>query len=152
MSRPCVKYLSHHGRRMMLSSAQWEEIMTPKQLICDQHGQRWEADNEINCFMSRLPWWCLDRDLQRNCVLYQVDTNGALRLIQLIYICYIRTLSDKIVIVYKTDERHARLEHHFLPLAFVSKVGLMSVVPVNRTFELSDVEFFQTPLKNPSSS
>lgn len=97
-------------------------------LDMDSNGVRWNTlCSDINAFIAHLPWWALDRDLGKDCLMFQVDSHGSLQLLQILHVVRITTRSDKVNIWYKLDARHAKLEVCFVPKARWRKVGLKSI-------------------------
>ena len=85
----------------MFSPKEWDEIIQPKFLLSDQHGRYWEVEHEINSFLRNLHWSNLDRPLEKYCILYQIDSNGALLILQIMFIVEILTQTSQYVIIYK---------------------------------------------------
>ncbi len=117
----------------MYSKREWAEIVQPKILLSDQHGQYWGVDEKMNGFLRNVHWSHLDQPLKRYCILYQIDSNGALLILQIMFVVEIMTLSQRYVIVYKTDKRHALLEYYFVARGRLGHIGLCSVVPMKYT-------------------
>lgn len=97
-------------------------------LDMDSNGVRWNTlDSDINAFIAHLPWWALDRDLGKDCLMFQVDSRGSLQLLQILHVVRITTQSDKVNIWYKLHAHHAKIEVCFVPKARWRKVGLKSI-------------------------
>ena len=111
----------------VMSDKEWDIVSNPKYLSCDQHGFPCEFNCKINGFLSHLPWWTLDQDVGQDCLLYQVDSNGALYLLQIIHVYKIYSSLKGYTIYYKHDVRHAKLNVYFVPRARLSHIGLMSL-------------------------
>ena len=112
---------------VFMSEKEWQILSNPKYLTCDQHGFPCEVDSKINSFFGHLPLWTLDRPLNHDCVLYEVDANGALHLLQIMNICKIQTSLKGYTILYKHDSRHAKLNMYSVPKARLFHIGLMSL-------------------------
>jgi hypothetical protein len=110
-----------------MSEKEWRIVSNPKFLACDQHGFSCKADFKFNSFLGHLPWWALDRPLSHDCLLYQVDSNGALHLLQMINVYKIQTRLGGYTLLYKHDVRHAQLHLYTVPKARLFHIGLMSV-------------------------
>ena len=112
---------------VFMSEKEWQIVSNPKYLTCDQHGFPCEVDSKINSFLGHLPLWTLDRSLNHDCVLYEVDANGALHLLQIMNICKIQSSLKGYTILYKHDSRHAKLNMYSVPKARLFHIGLMSL-------------------------
>ena len=111
----------------IMTEQEWQIVSTPKYLTCDQHGNPWKVDARINSFLGHLPWWTLDRRLDQDCLVYQVDSNGAIHLLQLMNVYKIQTSLRCYTIMYKHDLRHAELHFYSVPKARLFQIGLMSL-------------------------
>jgi len=97
-------------------------------LDMDSNGVRWNTlDSDINAFIAHLPWWALDCDLGKDCLMFQVDSQGSLQLLQILHVVRITTLPDKVNIWYKLHAHHAKIEVCFVPKGRWRKVGLKSI-------------------------
>lgn len=110
-----------------MSEKEWQIVSNPKFLTCDQHGFPCEVDSKVNSFLGHLPWWTLDRPMDQDCLLYQVDANGSLHLLQIMNIYKIQTSLVGYTIIYKQDSRHAKLNTYSVPKARLFQIGLMSL-------------------------
>ena len=113
----------------MFTVKEWKYITSLKSLTCDEYGRAWTASDELNGFLSHLPWWAQDQRLDRTCLLYQVDSKGQLFFLCILHVCSIQTSSTGMTIQYKTDTRHACLEWYYVPKWRWGRVGLMTICP-----------------------
>jgi|TARA_B110000977_G_scaffold197430_1_gene279941 hypothetical protein len=103
-------------------------ISSAAYLDVDSNGSRWNTlESDINSFIAHLPWWAFDSDLERDCLMFQVDSRGALQLLQILHVVRITTHPEKVSIWYKLDARHAKLEVCSVPKGRWRKVGLKSI-------------------------
>ena len=130
----------------MFSDKEWTEIVQPKFLLGDQHGQYWLADGKINGFLRRLHFQFLDQPVEKDCILYQIDSNGALLILQIMFVVEIRAQTGQYVIIYKTDQRHARLEHYLVTRGRLGHIGLCSVIPLKHTEHSASSESGPMPI------
>ena len=108
----------------MLSDEIWEYISTPK----TTENTFWTASKgTLNSFLSQLPWYALDQPLQQDCLLYNIDSKGALHLLLLGYIVQIRTTAKARTIIYKHDKRHAALHMYRVMKERWSMVGIQTI-------------------------
>jgi hypothetical protein len=111
----------------MLSKATWDYISSLKTLTVDNSHHHWKLHHGFNAYLSQLPWETLDRPLQQDCLLYNVDSKGALHLLGVLHVVRIRTRSTSKTILYKYDAQHARLHVFRVPREQWSMVGLMAI-------------------------
>lgn len=139
-------YLTKHFICCMFSTKEWAEIEQPKILLSDQHGQYWKVDHNINSSLRNLHWSNLDQPIEKYCILYQMDSNGALLILQIMFIVEIWTQPNQYVIIYKTDQRHARLEYYLVARGRLGHIGLCSVQTIKDTAHSVSSESFQSPI------
>lgn len=113
----------------MFSNREWRYITSLKSLTRDEYGRMWTASSELDGYLLHLPWWAKDRTIDKTCLLYQVDSNGKLYILSIVHICRIQTSTHGMVLLYKTDARHARLEYYYVPKGRWGHIGLMSISP-----------------------
>ena len=113
----------------MFTTREWRYITSLKSLTRDEYGRMWAADCKLNGFLLYLPWWAKDRIVDKTCLLYQVDSKGQLFILCIVHVWKIQTSSKGMLIIYKTDARHARLEYHYVPKGHWGHVGLMTIYP-----------------------
>ena len=69
------------------------KISTPAFLSQDSNGFNWDTrDDTLNGYIGKLPWWAFDRDINQDCLLYQVDSTGKLYLLQIMHILKIKNI------------------------------------------------------------
>ena len=104
------------------------KLMQKKKFMCkDQFGSIWKYTYEINGFIGKLPGYVYDTELRSFMLLYQVDSNGALYIIQTIYVVKIITQAHKMIIVYKQHELDANLDYYIVPRLKWHHIGLTSL-------------------------
>ncbi len=104
------------------------KIGTPAFLTQDSNGFKWDIrDDTLNGYIGKLPWWALDTNIDQDCLLYQVDSNGKLYILQMIHILKIITGTDKYIITYKLDSRHAKIDLYCVPHGLKFKLGIKSM-------------------------
>lgn len=104
------------------------KIGTPAFLSQDSNGFKWDTrDDTLNGYIGKLPWWAFDRDINQDCLLYQVDSTGKLYLLQIMHILKIKTRLNKYVITYKLDSRHAKVNIYCVPHGLRFNLGLKSM-------------------------
>ena len=113
----------------MFTRREWQYITSLKSLTRDEYGRMWTANNELNGVLLYLPWWAKDRIVDKTCLLYQVDSKGQLFILCIVHVWKIHTSADSMLISYKTDARHARLEQYVVPKGRWGHVGLMAISP-----------------------
>lgn len=117
-----------YERMMGHSLEEMKAIASVARLDMDSNGVRWNTlDSDINSFIAHLPWWALDRDLGKDCLMFQVDSQGSLQLLQILHVVRITTQPDKVNIWYKLHAHHAKIEVCFVPKGRWRKVGLKSI-------------------------
>lgn len=110
-----------------MSDELWTRISTMKHLCSDDYGMRWKSTPMFNCFLTNLPWYVLDRNLNTNILLYQVESSGELHMLGILFLVRIRTFRSGFEILYKSDMRHARLETFHVPRWHLNRVGAISI-------------------------
>ena len=113
----------------MWSAKKWNYISNLKTLTRDEHGHMWSAENSLNGYLTHLPWWALDRKLNKTCLLYQVDSKGKLFILCIMYIVHIKTHREGYTIIYTHDKEHARLHTYRINKWRLTNVGIMSIQP-----------------------
>lgn len=113
----------------MFTNREWKYISSMKSLMCDEYGRMWSACGDLNGYLLYLPWWAKDRTIDKTCLLYQVDSKGQLYILCIFHVCRIRTSARAMLIEYKTDARHALLEHYYVPKGRWGRIGIMSISP-----------------------
>ena len=104
------------------------KINTPAFLNRDSNGFNWDTQDEtLNGYIGKLPWWAFDRKIEQDCLLYKVDSNGKLYILQIIHVIKIRTGLNRDCIIYKIDSRHAKLKSYYIPHGLRFKIGLKSM-------------------------
>jgi len=104
------------------------KICTPAFLTQDSNGCVWNTNDEtLNGYIGYLPWWALDREIEQDCLLYKVDSNGKMYFLQIIHVIKIKTGLKRDCIIYKIDSRHAKLELYYIPRGLRFKIGLKSM-------------------------
>ena len=122
--------------QIFLSDEQRQRITTMKHLCCDDSGIRWQAMSGFNCYLCNLKWNQLDSEIHKDVLLYQIEPNGELHILALVFLVSIKTGSAGYDLVYKTDVRHARLETFFIPRWHLDRVGVMTIRAVDDEFSL----------------
>jgi len=113
----------------MFTNHEWEYITSLKSLTRDEHGRGWTASDDLNGYLLYLPWWAKDRVVDKTCLLYQVDSKGQLFILCILHVWRIQTSARAMLIEYKTDARHAQLEHYHVPKGRWGHLGLRSISP-----------------------
>jgi len=104
------------------------KIGIPAFLSTDSNGFGWDINDEtLNGFVGNLPWWAFDKNINQDCLIYQVDSKGKLYLLQVMHILKITTMSNKYVITYKLDSRHAKIKLFCVPYWLKFRMGLKSM-------------------------
>lgn len=81
----------------------------------------------VNSFLAKLPWYALDTPLQQDCLLYNMDSTGALHFLAIVYVVIIRTTAASMTVIYKYDQQHARLHTYRIRKERWGIVGLVSI-------------------------
>jgi len=106
----------------------WKYISQLKQLSSDNSQHMWTFNNNgLNSFLSNLPWQALDRPVNCDALVYNVDSKGALHLLGIMYIVRIRTCATHRTIIYKYDQKHAKLHTFRVCNAMCSNVGIKRI-------------------------
>lgn len=106
-----------------ISNERWKYISTLK----TTENCNWNCHGGLNSFLSTLPWYTLDNPIHQDCLLYNVDSTGALHFLAIVYVVSIRTTATSRTILYKYDEKHARLHMYRICKERWGMVGLVSI-------------------------
>ena len=111
-----------------MSAQAWDYISSPKTLTGDNSHYNWELhQGPLNSYLTHLPWHVLDSPLNRDCLMYNIDSRGALHLLGIFHVVRIRTRPHSMTLVYKYDSKHARLHVFRIPQERWAMTGLMTI-------------------------
>lgn len=136
----------------MFTNREWRYITSLKSLTRDEYGRLWTATPDLNGFLLHLPWWAKDRVVDKTCLLYQVDSKGELFILNILHVWRIETGSHGMLIKYKSDARHARLEEYYVTKGRWGNVGLMTISPFGGAHVAPKTTFAPPPAQTASES
>lgn len=112
----------------MMSSETWDYISSPKKLTADNSHHNWELHKgPLNSDLSHLPWYALDRPLNMDCLMYNINSKGTLHLLGIFHVVCIQTRHKSMTVFYKYDSKHAQLHVFIIPQERWTLTGVMTI-------------------------